>query len=150
MKTPTESILTLEAAAAHFERWRSRKTKGEPIPETLWREAIDLLDRYRISQVTRKLRLSGSDLKNVSVSSVLPLPGPSRPKKRPSSRSIPNCPTLPIGRLALKAGWSCIARTVYAFTFIPVMDVNCWRWSIISSGSEHVATDPPDTDLFGL
>ena len=62
MKAPTESILTLEAVAAHFEQWRSRKTKGEPIPEPLWRESIDLLDRYRISQVTRKLRLSGSDL----------------------------------------------------------------------------------------
>ena len=63
MKAPTESILTLEAVAAHFEQWRSRKTKGEPIPEQLWRESIDLLDRYRISQVTRQLRLSGSDLK---------------------------------------------------------------------------------------
>ena len=62
MKTPTESILTLEAVATHFEQWRSRKAKGEPIPEPLWREAIELLDRYRISQVTRKLRLSGSDL----------------------------------------------------------------------------------------
>ena len=29
-----ESTLTLEAVAAHFEQWRSRKTKGEPIPET--------------------------------------------------------------------------------------------------------------------
>lgn len=62
MKAPTGSNLTLEAVAAHFEHWRSRKTKREPIPETLWREAIDLLDRYRVSQVTRQLRLSGSDL----------------------------------------------------------------------------------------
>jgi len=62
MKAPTKSTLTLEAVAAHFEQWRSRKTKGEPIPEPLWREAIDLLDRYRISQVTRQLRLGGSDL----------------------------------------------------------------------------------------
>ncbi len=62
MNAPIESTLTLETVAEHFARWRSGKKKGEPIPEPLWREAIELLDRYGISQVTRTLRLSGSDL----------------------------------------------------------------------------------------
>ena len=62
MKTATESTLTLEAVAEHFAQWRSSKRRGDRIPEPLWQEAVDLLDRYRISQVTHTLRLSGADL----------------------------------------------------------------------------------------
>ena len=62
MKAPIESPLTLETAAEHFEQWRRNKKKGERIPEKLWSEAIDLVGRYGISQVTRTLRLSGTDL----------------------------------------------------------------------------------------
>jgi hypothetical protein len=62
MKAPIESPLTLETAAEHFAQWRSNKKKGERIPEQLWSEAIDLVDRYGVSQVTRTLRLSGTDL----------------------------------------------------------------------------------------
>jgi hypothetical protein len=54
--------LTLETAAEHFEQWRRNKKKGERIPETLWSEAIALVGRYGVSQVTRTLRLSGTDL----------------------------------------------------------------------------------------
>ena len=62
MKTPIETKLTLEAVAEHFEQWRRCKKKGERIPEHLWGEAIELLGRYGISQITRTLRLSGADL----------------------------------------------------------------------------------------
>jgi len=62
MKAPIESPLTLETVAEHFEQWRRNKKKGERIPEKLWSEAIDLVDRYGVSQVTRTLRLSGTDL----------------------------------------------------------------------------------------
>jgi hypothetical protein len=62
MKAPVKSPLTLETAAEHFEQWRRTKKKGERIPEKLWSEAIDLVDRYGVSQVTRTLRLSGTDL----------------------------------------------------------------------------------------
>ena len=62
MKAPNESPLTLEAVAEHFEQWRASKKKGERIPEKLWKEAIDLVDTYGISQVTRTLRLGGADL----------------------------------------------------------------------------------------
>ena len=62
MKAPMESPLTLEAVAEHFERWRRNRKKGERIPARLWSEAIDLVDRYGVSQVTRTLRLSGTDL----------------------------------------------------------------------------------------
>ena len=62
MKAANRSPLALEAVAKHFEQWRERKKKGERIPEQLWREAIDLVDHYGVSQVTRTLRLSGTDL----------------------------------------------------------------------------------------
>jgi hypothetical protein len=62
MKSPIESPLTLEAVGEHFEQWRSKKKKGERIPEKLWGEAIDLVDTYGVSQVTRTLRLGGADL----------------------------------------------------------------------------------------
>ena len=62
MKAAIESTLTLETVAEHFEQWRSAKKKRERIPDHLWREAIDLLDRYGISHVIRTLRLNGSDL----------------------------------------------------------------------------------------
>ncbi len=61
MKAPIESPLTLEAVAEHFEQWRKNKKKGERIPEPLWSEAVDLVGRYGVSQVTRILRLSGRD-----------------------------------------------------------------------------------------
>ena len=62
MNACIESPLTLEEVAEHFEQWRSSKSKGERIPEQLWSEAIGLVGPYRISQVTRTLRLSGTDL----------------------------------------------------------------------------------------
>jgi hypothetical protein len=62
MKAPNKSPLILETVAEHFGQWRRNKKKGERIPEKLWSEAIDLVDRYGVSQVTRTLRLSGTDL----------------------------------------------------------------------------------------
>jgi len=62
MKTPIESPLTLEEVAEHFEQWRRGKKKGERIPQQLWREALGLVGTYGVSQVTRTLRLSGTDL----------------------------------------------------------------------------------------
>ncbi len=62
MNARIESTLTLEEVAEHFEQWRKRKKNGERIPEPLWNEAIALVGRYGVSQVTRTLRLGGSDL----------------------------------------------------------------------------------------
>ena len=36
--------------------------KGERIPQPLWHEAIELVDTHGVSQVTRTLRLSATDL----------------------------------------------------------------------------------------
>ncbi len=62
MKKSIEAILTLKEVAEHFKQWRSVKKKGERIPDHLWSKAVSLLDAYGISQVTRTLHLSGTDL----------------------------------------------------------------------------------------
>jgi hypothetical protein len=62
MNTRDEPTLTLEAVAKHFARWRRNKNNGERIPEALWNEALDLLGTYGISQVSRTLRLSYTEL----------------------------------------------------------------------------------------
>jgi hypothetical protein len=62
MKTSIGASLTLKEVTQHFKQWRSIKKKGERIPDHLWSEAVNLLGTYGISQVTRTLRLSGTDL----------------------------------------------------------------------------------------
>jgi len=55
--------LALEEVAKHIEQWRAGKKKGERIPQQLWDEALGLVDRYGISQVSRTLHLSYTELK---------------------------------------------------------------------------------------
>ena len=65
MKPGQITQLALEEVAVHFEEWRvHKKNRRERIPERLWSEAIGLLGEHPISQVARRLRLSGTDLKN--------------------------------------------------------------------------------------
>jgi len=61
MKKSIGATLTLKEVAEHFKQWRDVKKKGERIPEHLWSEAISLVGVYRVTQVTRTLRLSGTD-----------------------------------------------------------------------------------------
>ena len=62
MNARSEATLTLEAVAKHFAHWRRKKTNGERIPEELWNQALALLGNYGISQVSRTLRLSYTEL----------------------------------------------------------------------------------------
>mgnify|MGYP001829253067 CR=1 FL=1 len=62
MNARSEATLTLEAVAKHFAHWRRNKTNGERIPEELWNQALTLLGSYGISQVSRTLRLSYTEL----------------------------------------------------------------------------------------
>ena len=61
MKTANEASLTLPEVADHFQQWRNMKQPGERIPDHLWREAISLVGAYRVTQITRTLRLSSTD-----------------------------------------------------------------------------------------
>ena len=58
----SESTLTLEEVAEHYERWRRNKKRGDRIPKPLWDEAIGLVETHGVSRVTRTLRLSATDL----------------------------------------------------------------------------------------
>jgi hypothetical protein len=62
MKKSIRGTFTLEEVAEHFEQWRGVKKKRERIPDHLWHEAISLIGAYGVSEVTRTLRLSGTDL----------------------------------------------------------------------------------------
>ena len=81
LSTPSQiqpQTWTLEEVAAHFEHWRREKKKGERIPDQLWSEAIALVKDYGLSQVTRRLRLSGRDLNKRRG-----MPGSGRRRARP-------------------------------------------------------------------
>ena len=62
MNARTEPTLTLNEVAKHIEQWRSHKKNGERIPQQLWNEALGLVSTYGVSQVSRTLRLSYTDL----------------------------------------------------------------------------------------
>ncbi len=62
MKKSIRATFTLEEVAEHFKQWRSVKKKRERIPDHLWHEAVSLIGAYGVSEVTRTLRLSGTDL----------------------------------------------------------------------------------------
>jgi hypothetical protein len=62
MNARSEATLTLEAVAKHFVHWRREKNNGERIPEELWNQALTLLGTYGISQISRTLRLSYTEL----------------------------------------------------------------------------------------
>jgi hypothetical protein len=63
MKAVESKTLTLEAVAKHFQEWRSKKKKGERIPDRLWLESIELLCDHSLNQVARTLHLCASDIK---------------------------------------------------------------------------------------
>jgi hypothetical protein len=62
MNARIDPTLTLEEVAKHVEQWRGHKKKGERIPQQLWNEALGLVGDYGISQVSRTLRLSYTEL----------------------------------------------------------------------------------------
>ena len=58
------SKIDLEKVSRKFEVWRKqRRNQRSPIPEDLWRAAVDLCKSYRISQVRSELGLDYGKLK---------------------------------------------------------------------------------------
>ena len=48
----------------HFDHWRqSRTTRGEPIPDSLWEQAVSLTRMLPLSRVAKRLRLNRQELK---------------------------------------------------------------------------------------
>jgi len=53
----------LEEVQGQFHAWRQQRTKGQRIPDALWKAAAALYPRYSIYQISRTLRLDHMDLK---------------------------------------------------------------------------------------
>jgi hypothetical protein len=54
---------SLEEVEGQFDAWRQQRTKGQRIPEALWKAAAALYPRHSIYQISRTLRLDHMDLK---------------------------------------------------------------------------------------
>ena len=59
----SSNSLTLSEVSSHFEAWRSTRIGKSRIPAHLWQEAIDLYPTYKVSEITKPLRLGHSDFK---------------------------------------------------------------------------------------
>lgn len=56
------TALTLSSVQRDFEDWRKTRTKIGKIPEYLWTKALQILDHYPITEVTKALHLSGGQV----------------------------------------------------------------------------------------
>ncbi len=63
MNVQESKKLTLETVSKHFKEWRSKKKKGERIPQQLWSESIALLSDHSVNRIARTLRLCPNDIK---------------------------------------------------------------------------------------
>src|SRR5262245_6987701 len=62
--TPAQAEHHLTQVADRFDHWRqTRTTPAEPIPPTLWEQAIALTALVPITRVARRLHVSGGELK---------------------------------------------------------------------------------------
>jgi hypothetical protein len=66
MKTipPAQAEQHLTHVADRFDHWRqTRTTPAEPIPHSLWEQAIAFTTTFSIARVATRLRVSGGELK---------------------------------------------------------------------------------------
>jgi hypothetical protein len=58
------SNLTLESVEEAFQQWREqRSSRSESIPKKLWEMVLKIYPKYKRTVICRRLRLSGSQLK---------------------------------------------------------------------------------------
>ena len=55
---------TLEAVLIEIEHWRGTREKSGRIPNRIWLQAIQLLNKHSMSEICRVLCLSHTQLKN--------------------------------------------------------------------------------------
>jgi len=56
--------LTLESVEEAFQQWREqRSSRSESIPKELWKMVLKIYPKYKRTVICRRLRLSGSQLK---------------------------------------------------------------------------------------
>lgn len=57
----------MEAARTQFERWRSSRSRKSPIPDELWKLAINAARRQGVNRTAQQLRLDAGKLKRLLV-----------------------------------------------------------------------------------
>ena len=80
MKTmaPAHAEQQLTHVADRFDHWRqTRTTPAEPIPHSLWEQAIAFTTTFSIARVATRLRVSGGELKKRCVAHHAPAVEPS-------------------------------------------------------------------------
>ena len=62
----------MEAARTQFEQWRSSRSGKAPIPDELWKLAINAARQHGVNRAARQLRLDAGKLKRLLVGSERP------------------------------------------------------------------------------
>lgn len=102
----------LEKDRQRFEAWRASRQGKEMIPEELWEVAVSYIPHLNLNQVSRKFRLSHTQLKRKAIELGMTLPEHPRQKNSPSKKFVPlvlpeiwsneislgNCPRLVLER----------------------------------------------------
>src|SRR5512133_2443322 len=65
----------MESARTRFEEWRSSRSRKSPIPDALWKLAIDAARQQGVNRAAQQLRLDAGKLKRLLVAA-----DPWRPK----------------------------------------------------------------------
>ncbi len=58
---------TIDDVRKSFEPWRTTRIKRGPIPESLWNDAVGLMEYYPASVIAKELRLNATQLKRKSL-----------------------------------------------------------------------------------
>jgi hypothetical protein len=83
MKEKAEEAGSMEAARTRFEEWRTSRSGKSPIPDELWKLAIDAARQQGVNRAAQQLRLDAGKLKRRFVAA-----GPRRSKARQQPRFV--------------------------------------------------------------
>ena len=86
----------MEAARARFEQWRSSRSRKSPIPDELWKLAINAARQHGVNRAAQQLRLDAGKLKRLLVAADSRGPKARRPARfveltAPAAVGRPEC-----------------------------------------------------------
>jgi len=82
------SKLTLAEVKAEFEHWRvERKHSRQIIPQELWKLVKHIINRYKLSEITRELRINYQQLRDQVDCTKTKSNKPSKPTKKAAQTS---------------------------------------------------------------
>ena len=80
MKTADSAFPTAKAlqVQSRFESWRSTRQRKGPIPDELWKAAVELTKQHSVYKVARLLRLDYTNLKKKGMNSPVAITAPQK------------------------------------------------------------------------